>query len=51
MKAQFCRVGNEQWVAYCDEHGLPVRKCGKLVVPKVSQSKVTGIRMNLRYRG
>ena len=35
LKAQFCRRGNEMWTQYCDEHKLPIRKCGKLVVPKV----------------
>jgi L-2-hydroxyglutarate oxidase LhgO len=36
LKATFCRKGNEAWTQYCDERGLPIRKCGKLVVPKVS---------------
>ena len=35
LKAQFCREGNRRWTEYCDEHHLPIRKCGKLVVPKV----------------
>ncbi|TNV78279.1 hypothetical protein FGO68_gene4483 [Halteria grandinella] len=34
MKAQFCRVGCQMWTEYCEERGLPIRKCGKLVVPK-----------------
>ena len=35
LKATFCRKGNEMWTDYCDERALPIRKCGKLVVPKV----------------
>jgi L-2-hydroxyglutarate oxidase len=34
MKARFCRDGNRQMRAYCQEHGLPLRTCGKLVVAR-----------------
>lgn len=35
LKATFCRKGCAMWTQYCDERSLPIRKCGKLVVPKV----------------
>jgi len=32
FKARFSRDGNRELTAYCDRKGLPIRKCGKLVV-------------------
>lgn len=32
LKARFCREGNLGWRAFCAEHGVDVRACGKLVV-------------------
>ena len=32
MKARFCKEGNQQLTAYCQEHNLPINRCGKLVV-------------------
>ncbi|MFB4168907.1 L-2-hydroxyglutarate oxidase [Virgibacillus sp. JSM 102003] len=32
LKAKFTREGNQELTAYCDEHGLKINKCGKLVV-------------------
>lgn len=32
LKARFTRTGNEQMTAYCVERGLPINRCGKLVV-------------------
>ncbi len=32
LKARFTREGNEQLTEYCEEHKLPINKCGKLVV-------------------
>jgi (S)-2-hydroxyglutarate dehydrogenase len=32
LKARFTRIGNEQMTAYCESRGLPVNRCGKLVV-------------------
>jgi L-2-hydroxyglutarate oxidase len=32
LKAQFCRAGLEATYAFCAEQGLPVERCGKLVV-------------------
>ncbi len=34
LKARFCREGNAFWRAYCEEHGLRINRCGKLVVAK-----------------
>src|SRR6266567_3670366 len=34
LKARFTRQGNLALHAYCEEKGIPVRKCGKLVVAK-----------------
>jgi L-2-hydroxyglutarate oxidase len=32
MKAQFCREGAHDTYAFCRRHGLPVERCGKLIV-------------------
>lgn len=32
MKARLCREGNAWWQAFCTEHDLALRRCGKLVV-------------------
>lgn len=34
FKARFSRDGNRELTDYCDQKGLPVRKCGKLVVAR-----------------
>lgn len=34
LKAQLTRDGNRRLAAWCDEHGVAVRRCGKLVVAK-----------------
>jgi len=34
LKARFCRTGNQALIAYCEAHGLPLLRCGKLVVAK-----------------
>ncbi len=34
LKARFCIEGNRRWKAWCDERGIPVRRCGKLVVAR-----------------
>ncbi len=31
LKARFCRDGNAALTAFCQEHALPMHKCGKLV--------------------
>jgi L-2-hydroxyglutarate oxidase LhgO len=35
LRATYCRKGNESWHSYIEQHNLPIRKCGKLVVPRV----------------
>lgn len=34
LKARFCRLGNQAMRAYCEERGLHVNPCGKLVVAR-----------------
>lgn len=33
LKAQFCLNGSRAMAAYCDEHGLPISRTGKVIVP------------------
>ena len=37
LKAQFSRDGNARFSAYCEEHDLPIRRCGKLVVARTER--------------
>jgi L-2-hydroxyglutarate oxidase len=32
LKARLCREGLEATVAFCEEHGIPFKQCGKLIV-------------------
>src|ERR1044071_1978835 len=34
LKARFCRAGNRAMRAYCEERGLKIYPCGKLVVAR-----------------
>src|SRR3989344_802671 len=34
LKARFCRDGNRAMTTYCEERGLRINKCGKLVVAR-----------------
>ncbi len=34
LKAKLTRLGNERLTVYCEEKGIPINKCGKLVVAK-----------------
>lgn len=34
LKARFSVEGNRALARYCEEHGLPIRRCGKLVVAR-----------------
>lgn len=34
LKARFTRDGNSEWQDYCAARGIPVDRCGKLVVPR-----------------
>jgi L-2-hydroxyglutarate oxidase LhgO len=33
LKAKFCAEGSALMSAYCEEHGLPILKCGKVILP------------------
>jgi L-2-hydroxyglutarate oxidase LhgO len=51
LKARFTREGNELLTAYCLERGLPINRCGKLVVA-TSESSLRGLdRLLERGRG
>src|SRR5688572_19438402 len=32
LKARACVAGRQRLYAYCEEHGVPYRRCGKLIV-------------------
>ena len=32
LKAEFCREGLKETIAFCDTHGIPYEQCGKLLV-------------------
>ncbi len=49
LKARFCRDGNRMMHAYCDEHGIRVNRCRKLVVA-CDAEEVEGLR-ELKRRG
>lgn len=34
LKAKFTKLGNERMTAYCEHKGIPLNRCGKLVVAK-----------------
>jgi len=42
LKARLTRDGNYAWQNYCDEHQLPVNRCGKLVVA-ANESEIPGL--------
>jgi L-2-hydroxyglutarate oxidase LhgO len=44
-KAAFCVAGRRRLHAYCDSHGVPHRKCGKLIVAtsEAESAKIEGI--------
>jgi L-2-hydroxyglutarate oxidase LhgO len=41
LKARFCRDGNRELTAYCEQRGIPLNRCGKLVVAKNAQERDT----------
>ncbi len=49
LKARLCREGNARMQAWCEEHKVPLRKCGKLVVARNEQER-TGL-SELKRRG
>ena len=34
LKAKFCKQGNLAWTGYCQENGLRINQCGKVIVAK-----------------
>lgn len=42
LKARFTRDGNRAWTQFCEEKGLPINKCQKVVVA-ADESEVAGI--------
>ena len=42
LKARLCVEGREALYAYCEAHGVPHRRCGKLVVA-VDQSEIAAL--------
>jgi L-2-hydroxyglutarate oxidase len=49
VKAELCREGRERLEAYCDERGIPHRRCGKVVVA-TRVTELDGL-LELRDRG
>ena len=49
LKARFTRAGNRLLTAYCLDNGLPINRCGKVVVASTEQ-EVEGI-LELKRRG
>ena len=41
LKARFCRDGNLELTEYCEAHGITVNRCGKLVVARNAQERLT----------
>ncbi len=46
LKAQFCLSGSRQMINYCESQGLPVNRCGKVVVAKSESELAT---LNILY--
>ena len=42
LKAKFTKDGNAAWTKFCDDRGLPINKCQKVVVAK-DESELAGI--------
>ncbi|MFO7818537.1 MAG: L-2-hydroxyglutarate oxidase [Desulfovibrionales bacterium] len=42
FKARFCRDGNAALTEFCEERGLPIKKCGKLVAAR-NESELSGL--------
>lgn len=49
LKAKFTKDGNAAWTKFCDDRGLPINKCQKVVVAK-DESELAGIE-ELHKRG
>ncbi len=42
LKAKLCREGNAAWRSWCEEEGLTINRCGKLVVAR-DESELVGL--------
>lgn len=50
LKARLCVTGNPQLYAYCESHGVPHRRCGKLVVATDAAQRVELQRLEAQAR-
>ncbi len=37
LKARFCVEGNRAMSTFCEQHGIPVRRCGKVIVARTDE--------------
>ncbi|MGJ5176616.1 NAD(P)/FAD-dependent oxidoreductase [Bradyrhizobium oligotrophicum] len=53
LMARFCVTGKRMLYRYCDEHGVPYRNCGKLIVATspAETEKLQGIRAHAEANG
>ncbi|WP_315777744.1 MULTISPECIES: NAD(P)/FAD-dependent oxidoreductase [unclassified Bradyrhizobium] len=53
LMARFCVAGKRMLYRYCDEHGVPYRNCGKLIVATnpAETEKLQGIRAHAEANG
>src|SRR5262245_23523954 len=53
LKAELCVAGRRMLYAYCAEHGVPVRNCGKFIVGTRPghEAKLAGILARARANG
>ena len=53
LMARHCVAGKKQLYAYCDDHGVPYRRCGKLIVATTEgeKDKLAAIRAHAEANG
>jgi len=53
LMARFCVAGKKMLYAYCDDHGVPYRRCGKLIVATTPEEngKLAAIRAHAEANG
>ena len=53
LKADFCRRGADQTIAFCKAHGLPYERCGKLLVAtdRVEYDRMASLEARCRQNG
>ncbi len=53
LKADFCKRGADQTIAFCQEHGLPFEQCGKLLVAtdQVEYDRMAALEQRCRQNG